>query len=92
MSEKAIALVNLPHDAEYILREPNNVGEMELEINEGYERTKVRFRNVGKRNQNAAIQFTYEQHNRKTNGTKFASFSIPYEMANLFLKHLSMPD
>lgn len=51
-------------------------------------RTIVKYRNVGAGNMEASIQFNIEKYNYKTNRTTDLSFSIPYEMADLFINNL----
>lgn len=63
--------------------------EMELVIDYDKSLTRVRFRNVGDRNEAAAIQFSISEYNRDTNRTKHISFSVPQPLAELFLSHLN---
>lgn len=71
------------------LHAPNNAGEMKLIIQDGAKVTKIAFRNVGERHPAGSIQFTCEEYTIRTNRTKHFSFSVPFEMAELFLQHLA---
>lgn len=57
-------------------------------INDGKKRTEVKYRNVGDKNAEASIQFSGETYNHETNRTNGFSFSIPLEMADIFMKGL----
>lgn len=66
-----------------------NDKEVAFIINDGDDkRTTVKYRNVGDKNKEASIQFNIEKYNYKTNRTTDISFSIPYEMADLFINNL----
>jgi len=72
----------------YSMIEPNTAGDMELIIEEGNFTTRIKFRNVGKRNENSSLQFTIRKFNRRTNRTTYGSFSVPLPLVSIFLEHL----
>jgi len=62
--------------------------EVELTISNNRTFTRVKFRNVGEGNPDAAIQFSISEYNKRTDRTKHLSFSVPQELAHLFINHL----
>jgi hypothetical protein len=85
---KEVSIYNGNERAEIYTAEPGS-NDMTLILTDGKLRRTITFRNVGARNTDSAIQFNITEYNTVTNRTKYSHFSVPYELAEIFLKHIN---
>lgn len=55
---------------------------------DGYK--EIKFRNVGSKNEESAIQFEIEEYKNKTNRRRQINFSIPLVMAEIFIERIGI--
>lgn len=77
------------HKEENVIYTPEpGSNDVKITVSNSKRFTTIKFRNVGEGNPDAAIQFSVSEYNRDTNRTKHLSFSIPQQLAHLFIAHL----